>query len=425
MHCRAVVWFFVSVLIFTACGPTSGAEPRPIEFNRDVRPILSDFCIQCHGPDEKQRKAELRLDLESGALADHDGHRAVVPGNLSESELIHRITSDDVNERMPPTKFARQLSAEQIDILKRWIEQGAGWQKHWSLIPPQKPALPPVKAAAWCRTPIDHFVLARLEKEGLAPAAETDKATLLRRVTLDLTGLPPTAAEAEAFLADTAENAYEKAVNRLLDSPRFGERMATRWLDGARYADTSGYQSDGERYMWRWRDWVIEAYNRNLPFDQFTIEQLAGDLLPNPTLDQRIATGFNRNHRGNGEGGIVPEEYAAEYVVDRVDTTYTVWMGLTMGCARCHDHKFDALTQREYYETFALFNNLPEKGRAAKYGNSEPYIPAPTRAQQQQIKQLEEALAAATEDWKKAQPELDAAIFAWEPSAQQVPPTAG
>lgn len=423
MYCRVAGW--LSAFVVSAGTLACGAEPRPVEFNRDVRPILSDFCIQCHGPDEKQRKADLRLDIESGALADHDGHRAVVPGNLSESELIQRVTSTDENERMPPAKFARQLSAEQIDILKRWIKQGAGWQKHWSLIPPQKPVLPPVKAARWCRTPIDHFVLARLEKEGLAPAAEADKTTLLRRVTLDLTGLPPTVAEVEAFLADSTENAYEKVVNRLLDSPRFGERMATRWLDGARYADTSGYQSDGERYMWRWRDWVIEAYNRNLPFDQFTIEQLAGDLLPNPTLDQRIATGFNRNHRGNGEGGIVPEEYAVEYVVDRVDTTYTVWMGLTMGCARCHDHKFDALTQREYYETFALFNNLPEKGRAAKYGNSEPYISAPTRTQQQQIKQLDEALVAATEAWKQAQPELDAAMAAWEPTAHQVPATAG
>ena len=423
MYCRIAGW--LSVIAITASGLASAAEPRPLEFNRDVRPILSDHCFQCHGPDEKQRKAELRLDIESGALAERDGSRAVVPGKLSESELFQRITSRDENERMPPPKFARQLSAEQIGVLKRWIEQGAGWQKHWSLIPPQQPVLPVVKIASWCRTPIDHFVLARLEQEGLAPAVETDKSTLLRRVTLDLTGLPPTAAEAEAFLADTAENAYEKVVNRLLDSPRFGERMATRWLDGARYADTSGYQTDGERYMWRWRDWVIEAYNRNLPFDQFTLEQLAGDLLPNATLDQRIATGFNRNHRGNAEGGIVPEEYLVEYVVDRVDTTFTVWMGLTMGCARCHDHKFDALTQREYYETFALFNNLPEKGRAAKYGNSEPYIPAPTRAQQLQIKQLEETLAAATAEWKQVQPEIDTALTAWEPEAQQVPPTAG
>ena len=421
MCCRVAVYG----LLILVCGISGAAEPRLVEFNRDVRPILSDHCFQCHGPDEKQRKAELRLDTETGARADHDGRRAIVPADLSHSELFQRITSTDDGERMPPAKFARQLSAEQIDILKRWIEQGATWQKHWSFISPQRPALPTVKTPDWCRTPIDHFILARLEKEGLHPAAEADKATLIRRVTLDLTGLPPTVPEVEAFLADMSGNAYEKVVNRLLDSPRYGERMANRWLDGARYADTSGYQSDGERYMWRWRDWVIEAYNRNLPFDQFTVEQLAGDLLPNPTLDQRIATGFNRNHRGNAEGGIVPEEYAVEYVVDRVDTTFTVWMGLTMGCARCHDHKFDALTQREYYETFALFNNVPEKGRAAKYGNSPPYIPAPTRDQQQQLQKLDAAVTAAQAEWKRIQPEIDLALSAWEPAAKNEPATAG
>lgn len=421
-YCRIASW--MSLLCVTA-GWAAAAEPRVIEFNRDVRPILSDHCYQCHGPDEKQRKADLRLDTEAGATADHDGHRAIVPRDLNKSELFQRIISQDENERMPPPKFARQLSAEQIDILKSWIEQGAGWQKHWSFVAPHRPALPAVKSPQWCRTPLDHFILARLEKEGLQPSAEADKATLIRRVTLDLTGLPPTVAEVEAFQADHSASAYETVVNRLLESPRYGERMATRWLDGARYADTSGYQTDGERYMWRWRDWVIEAYNRNLPFDQFTVEQLAGDLLPNPTLDQRIATGFNRNHRGNGEGGIVPEEYAVEYVVDRVDTTFTVWMGLTMGCTRCHDHKFDPITQREYYEVFALFNNLPEKGRAAKYGNSPPYIPAPTRPQQQQLQQLEAALAAATADWKQAQPEIDAALAAWEPAAREVPANTG
>lgn len=402
-----------------------GAEPPRLEFNRDVRPILSDHCFQCHGPDEKQRKAELRLDTEAGAFAEHDGNRAIVPKDLSHSELYQRITSTDDNERMPPAKFARQLSPAQIDILKRWIEQGATWQKHWSLIPPQRPALPTVKTPAWCQTPLDHFVLARLEQLGLQPSAPADKATLIRRVTLDLTGLPPSVAEVEAFLADTSDGAYGKVIDRLLESPRYGERMATRWLDGARYADTSGYQSDGERYMWRWRDWVIEAYNRNLPFDQFTVEQLAGDLLPNPTLDQRVATGFNRNHRGNAEGGIVPAEYAVEYVVDRVDTTFTVWMGLTMGCARCHDHKFDPLTQREYYEVFSLFNNVPEKGRALKYGNSPPYIPAPTPQQQKQLATLDADLAAATSEWKRIQPEIDSAQLVWEPAAKNIPADKG
>ncbi|MDB5387150.1 MAG: hypothetical protein JWM11_2796 [Planctomycetaceae bacterium] len=385
-----------------------------VEFNRDIRPILSDHCFQCHGPDEKKRKGDLRLDTEAGAFADHEGTQAVVARDLVKSELFRRITSTDEAERMPPAKFARQLSPQQIELMKRWIEQGATWQKHWSLISPVRAALPTVKKADWCQTPIDHFILHRLEREGLTPAPEVDRATLIRRVTLDLTGLPPTPDEVEGFLKDTSATAYENVVERLLKSPRYGERMATRWLDGARYADTSGYQSDGERYMWRWRDWIIKAYNENRPFDQFTVQQLAGDLLPNATLDQRIATGFNRNHRGNSEGGIVPEEYAVEYVVDRVDTTFTVWLGLTMGCARCHDHKFDPLGQREYYEVFSLFNNVPEKGRAAKYGNSPPYISAPTEPQQVQLKQLKQSLATAKAAWEQALPEVDRAQSAWE-----------
>ena len=242
--------------------------------------------------------------------------------------------------------------------------------------------------------PIDAFIQARLETEGLKPSAEAERGILIRRVTLDLTGLPPTPEEIDAFERDTSPDAYEKVVDRLLASPRLGERLATRWLSAARYADTNGYQTDAPRVMWRWRDWVIEAYNRNLPFDQFTIDQLAGDMLPGATLDQKIATGFNRNHRGNGEGGIIPEEYAVEYVVDRVDTTATVWLGLTLACARCHSHKFDPVRQEEFYRFFALFNNIPEEGRALKYGNSPPYIKAPTRDQQQRLRQLQEAEAA-------------------------------
>jgi mono/diheme cytochrome c family protein len=397
------------------------ADQVPVDFNRDIRPILSDHCFQCHGPDEKKRKGELRLDTEAGAFADHDGTHAVVAHDLNKSELFRRITTSDEAERMPPVKFARQLSSQQVELLKRWIEQGATWQKHWSLIPPVRAELPAVKQPTWCQNPIDYFVLQRLEREGLSPSAEADRATLIRRVTLDLTGLPPTPAEVTAFVQDPSTSAYEQVVDRLLKSPRYGERMAARWLDGARYADTSGYQSDGERYMWRWRDWVIKAYNDNLPFDQFTIQQIAGDLLPNATLDQRIATGFNRNHRGNSEGGIVPEEYAVEYVVDRVDTTSTVWLGLTMGCARCHDHKFDPLSQREYYEVFSLFNNVPEKGRAAKYGNSPPYILAPTEAQQARLKQLDQSLAAAKTAWENALPDVNRAQLAWETTLKPDP----
>src|SRR5262245_8945536 len=283
--------------------------------------------------------------------------------------------------------------------------------KHWSFVPPQRPAVPIVNNV---RNPIDGFIRTRLNREKLTPASEADRATLIRRVTLDLTGLPPTPAEVEAFLNDHSPDAYEKVVSRLLASPRYGERMAMRWLDAARYADSNGYQSDGERTMWRWRDWVIDAFNANMPFDRFTIEQLAGDLLPNATLEQRIATGFNRNHRGNGEGGIIPEEYAVEYVVDRVDTTATVWLGLTMGCVRCHDHKYDPFTQREYYQLFAFFNNVPEHGRAIKYGNSPPFIPTPTREQQRKLHELNDELQKSALKVQAVEARLRTELAAWE-----------
>jgi hypothetical protein len=375
----------------------SGAELRaqapaePVRFNRDIRPILSDRCFQCHGPDSAKRKAKLRLDTEEGIFADRDGRKAVVPVSLDRSELYRRISAAEESERMPPAKAGGRLATRDIDLVRRWIEQGAKWEKHWAFSKPERPSLPAVRNTKWVRNPIDAFVLARLEREGLEPSAEADRATLIRRVTLDLTGLPPTPADVDAFVADDSPDAYEKVVGRLLASPRYGERMAIRWLDAARYADTNGYQNDGDRIMWRWRDWVIDAYNRNLPFDRFTIEQLAGDLLPHPTLDQRIATGFNRNHRLNAEGGIIPEEYAVEYVVDRVETTATVWLGLTLGCARCHDHKFDPIRQKEFYQVFAYFNNVPERGKAVKYGNSPPLIPAPTREQEEHLTSLQRA----------------------------------
>ena len=403
------------------------ASDGAVEFNRDIRPLLSDNCFQCHGPDQAKRKAELRLDIESAALALNDGAmrdgaRPIVPGDPAASELYRRIASTDADEQMPPADSGRKLSAKQIELVRRWIEQGAKWQGHWSFIPPRRPALPAVAPGEGVRNPIDAFVLSRLEQEGLAPAVEAERTTLIRRVTLDLTGLPPTPVEVDSFLADTSANAYEKLVDRLLDSPRFGERMATRWLDGARYADTNGYQSDGERFMWRWRDWVIDAYNRNLPFDQFTIEQLAGDLLPGCTLDQRIATGFNRNHRGNAEGGIVPEEYAVEYVVDRVDTTATVWLGLTMGCCRCHDHKFDPLSQRDFYQLFAFFNNVPERGKAVKFGNSPPVVKAPTPRERDELAQLEAQLAAAHASFAELSSQLASAQNEWEKSFSPAQP---
>ncbi len=273
---------------------------------------------------------------------------------------------------MPPVTFERTLTDPQIELIRQWIEQGAKWQTHWAYDPPVRPELPAVSDAKWPRNPVDYFVLARLDKEGLKPSPETSKATLLRRVTLDLTGLPPTPTEVESFLSDNSPDAYERRVDQLLSSPHYGEKMAMQWLDLARYADTHGYHIDSLREMWHWRDWVINAFNTNMPFDQFTIEQLAGDLLPKATVQQQIASGFNRNHMINFEGGAIPEEYQNEYVIDRVDTTGTVWMGMAIGCARCHDHKYDPIKQKEYYRIYSFFNTIPEKGLDGSRGNAKP-----------------------------------------------------
>jgi mono/diheme cytochrome c family protein len=400
---------------------TGPAALEPVEYNRDIRAILSDHCYQCHGPDGGKRKAGLRLDQESSAKADRDGIRAIVPGDVESSALYERITAVDASQRMPPVKSGKSLSAGQIDLLRRWISEGAKWQPPWAFMPPRPTPLPRVRNGAVLRNPIDAFIQARLEQERLTPAGESDRGILIRRVSLDLTGLPPTGAEIDAFERDASPDAYEKVVDRLLASPRLGERLAIRWLNAARYADTNGYQTDAPRFMWRWRDWVIEAYNRNQPFDRFTIEQLAGDMLPGSTLDQKLATGFNRNHRGNGEGGIIPEEYAVEYVVDRVDTTATVWLGLTIACARCHSHKFDPITQDEFYRFFALFNNVPENGRAIKFGNSPPMIKTPTRAQQRELDRLKDRLAGVEEKVKASEGEIIAAQSAWEAIARARP----
>ncbi len=347
------------------------AEDR-VRFNRDVRPILADKCFHCHGTDARVRKADLRLDLAAATGELRGTNEVVVPGKPDESELYQRITSTDPEVHMPPPTEERQLNSKEIEVLRRWIEQGAAYESHWAFAAPQRSAIPAVTNGAWPHNAIDHFVLKRLEEAELSPAPEADRATLLRRVTLDLTGLPPTIEETDSFLADTSANAYERLVDRLLASPRYGERMALVWADAARFADSGGYQGDILRSMWLWRDWVIEAYNRGMPFDQFTIEQLAGDLLPDSTVEQRIATGFNRNHRINDEDGIVFEEYRVEYVVDRVETTATVWLGLTIGCARCHDHKYDPISQAEFYEFFAYFNSIDESGRGN--GNAPPLL---------------------------------------------------
>jgi hypothetical protein len=416
---------FLALLLAWCLSRSEAVEPLPqtVEFNRDIRPILSDYCYHCHGPDKARRKADLRLDTEDGAFAELDGIKVIARGDLARSELYQRLTAKNEKKRMPPTSIGRRPSERQIQLIARWIEQGAKWQPHWSFIAPTRPIPPTISPLAlrergggegWARNPIDNFVLARQQAEGLGPAPEADRTTLVRRVSLDLTGLPPTPSEVDAALGDLSPDWYEKVVDRLLGSPRYGERMAARWLDAARYADTNGYQSDGDRTMWRWRDWVINTFNANMPFDQFTIEQLAGDLLPNATLDQKIATGFNRNHRGNAEGGIIPEEYAVEYVADRVETTATVWLGLTMTCSRCHDHKYDPIKQKEFYQLFAFFNNVPERGKAIKYGNSPPMILAPTPDQQQQLAKLEEGLAAADKRYRDLQPQLVAAQSQWE-----------
>ena len=350
-------------------------------FNRDVRPILSDNCFECHGPDAAKRKADLRLD--TGA----PGQAIINAGKPDKSELFKRITHTDLEERMPPVDSDRVLALGDIKILRTWIEQGGKWEKHWAFIPPSRPAILPATNSAWPSGAIDRFVLAKMKRAGLQPSPRADKETLLRRVSFDLTGLPPIPREIDAFLADASPRAFEKVVDRLLASPRYGERMALDWLDAARYADSHGYSLDRRRVMWPWRDWVIRAFNDNMPFDRFALEQLAGDLLPDATIAQRVATGFNRNHSIQSEGGVINEEYRVETVVDRVETTTAVFLGLTFGCARCHDHKYDPISQREFYEFYALFNNVPETahvGNADKLADK-PFVKVPSVAQRKQM----------------------------------------
>ena len=364
-----------------------------ISYNRDIRPLLSDKCFYCHGPDPEHRQAKLRLDNAEGAMRDLGGYQAVVSGKPDASELISRIFTADQNDLMPPPDSEKSLTPTEKDLLRRWIAQGAEYQAHWSFELPQREDPPEVTNAKWVRQPIDAFVLRRLEQEGLKPSPEASQETLIRRVSLDLTGLPPTPAEVEAFLTDESPKAYERVVDRLLNSKRYGERMALVWLNAARYADTHGYQADNEREMWIWRDWVINAYNRNQPFDEFTVEQIAGDMLPQATLEQKIASGFNRNHRINGEGGVIPEEYRTEYVIDRLETTGTVWLGLTVGCARCHSHKFDPISQHEFYSMFAFFNNVPENGRDGRKGNAVPKMTVPIPSMQPRVVAAEKRVA--------------------------------
>jgi hypothetical protein len=392
------------------------ALSQQIEFNRDIRPILSDRCFACHGPDAATRKTTLRFDLESAARP------AIAPGDPAHSKLYQRISATN-STRMPPTYSHKEpLTPAQIALIRTWIEQGAKWQPFWSFSPPHKPTIPNASLPNWPRNPIDNFILARLDRERLHPSPEAPPEALIRRVSLDITGLPPTPAEVDAFLNDRSAAAYEHVVDRLLASPRYGERMAFRWMEAARYGDTNGYQTDGARDMWRWRDWVIAAFNRNMPYDQFTVEQLAGDLLPNPTRDQLIATGFNRNQRTTGEGGIIPEEYRVEYVADRAQTTSIVWLGLTTGCARCHDHKFDPISQKDFYRLFAYFNQIPnERGFAWNYGNEEPLVKAPLPDQEAKLARMDSEIARTRQSLEAQQPLIEQSQAKWEKTLKNAP----
>lgn len=393
----AFSYAYAAVALSVLASPVIAADDPSVEYNRDIRPILSENCFACHGPDSASRKADLRLDQREAAIT----AGALAPGDTEGSELLHRIASSDPDEVMPPPRTTKKLTSVQKETLARWIKQGAKYQPHWSLIPPKRPTLPSVKDSSWVRNPIDQWILARLESIGLKPAAEADRRTLARRLSLDLTGLPPEPALVDRFVNDTAPDAYELYVDQLLRSPRWGEHRARYWLDLARYADTNGYHFDNYRENWAYRDWVIDAFNRNLPFDQFTLEQLAGDLLPNPTLAQKVASGFNRCNMTTNEGGVIPDEYQVLYTRDRTETTSQVWMGLTVGCAVCHDHKFDPISQKEFYALSAFFNNTTQPVMDGNIKDTPPIMVVP---QSQDQENWQRVLA----DLTKHRGELDA-----------------
>ncbi len=392
---------------FMAVGSLHAVD-EPIVFSRDIRPILASHCFQCHGPDEATRQADLRLDTEAGA-------KTALAVEAGVAKLISRVTTHDAQLVMPPPEAKKPLTEAQKELLARWVKADAPWGSHWAFEPLVRPEVPKVDAhpAASLRNPIDNFVQARLLRRGHVPSPEAARETLIRRVTLDLTGLPPTPAEIDAFTSDKSENAWETVVDRLLKSPAYGERMAWNWLDAARYADTNGYQGDNERTMWPWRDWVINAFNRNMPYDEFTVWQLAGDLLPQATHEQKLATGFCRNHMINGEGGRIAEENRVEYVMDMTETTGTLWLGLTLNCCRCHDHKFDPLTQRDYYQLSAFFNQTPVDGDG-RSGQTPPVLEAPNDLQRQKLTEFEAQLATALKPLQQREQELDTTREAWE-----------
>jgi hypothetical protein len=401
-------------VVLMLAGRATVLAAAPVDFNYDIRPIISAKCYACHGPDEGSRKAKLRLDLREEALKERDGIRAIVPGDAAASELVLRIKSHDKEEVMPPPKEGEPLTAREVDLLTRWVQQGAEYKEHWAWIRPTRPAVP------GAGHPIDGFIRARLQSSGMSLSPEADRHTLLRRVSLDLIGLPPTPDEVAAFVADAAPGAYERAVDRLLASPRFGEKWARMWLDLARYADSTGYGSDALRLnIWPYRDWVIGAFNRNLPYDQFTIEQLAGDLLPNPAKEQLIATAFHRNTMTNIEGGTVDEEWRVAAVKDRIATTAEVWMGITLQCAQCHTHKFDPISHREYYQVFAIFNQTEDDDRK----DEAPTLSLASAEDTAKAAKLQAAVTEAEQKLKAAQDARDSGLTAWEagPKKEKLP----
>lgn len=397
-------------LLFASAQPHGLLAQGP-DYNREVQPILATHCFACHGPDGESREADLRLDEIPALLAAANG--TIVPGESGQSELVRRLLSSDADELMPPPAHKRPLTPEQIATLRDWIDAGARTAPHWAFVAPVRPAVPETSRPEWVRNPIDAFVLRRLNEEGLTPSPPADKATLLRRLSLDLIGLPPTPEELAAFLKDTDPKAYERQVERLLASPHYGERMALPWLEAARYADSNGFQQDGDTHQYVWRDWVVNALNANMPFDQFTIEQVAGDLLPTPTHEQQIATGFNRCHLLNGEGGAIPEEQRNVIVFDRVDVTATNWLGLTLACAQCHDHKYDPLTMRDYYSFFAFFNNVPESGvppGGGQYRIADPFIYSGSPEQRAHLAELENRARRLRQEYERLEPAVETAL---------------
>ncbi len=411
----AVLAFCVALLAAAPARAASSQPPKKIDFNRDIRPILSDNCYFCHGPDKNRRKADLRLDTKDGLFGEKDDTFPVVPGKPDDSVLFMRITSDDPDYRMPHKDSNKHLTPEQIATIKRWIEEGAQWKGHWSYLPPVKAPLPQVEIDKFTRNDIDRYVGEAYQEHQLSPAPEADRVTLIRRLSFDLTGLPPTPAEVDEFVNDKEANAYEKLVNRLMASPHFGERMAVSWMDLVRYGDTIGFHSDNPREVWPWRDWCINAFNNNEPFDQFTIEQIAGDLLPNPTREQKVASGYNRLLLTTGEGGAQAKEYIAKYGADRVRNVSTVWLGSTMGCCQCHDHKFDPFSTKDFYSLQAFFADIQEPAISLP----SPELLLPDAEQEEELKRLDETIAAAKAKLNQTTPEIAAAELKYETKARE------